>query len=69
MNNDKIGTLEAISLVIIVIISHLILNLPNELLSSTLSAATLNVIYITGIVLLLFLFATKLFKPFKIKIF
>ena len=67
MNNDKIGTLEAISLVIIVIISHLILNLPNELLSSTLSAATLNVIYITGIVLLLFLFATKLFKPFKNK--
>lgn len=67
MNTDKIGTLEAISLVIIVIISHIILNLPNEILSSTLSAAPLNIIYITGIVLLLFLFATKLLKPFQNK--
>ena len=67
MNTSKIGTLEAISLVIIVIISHIILNLPNEILSSTLSAAPLNVLYITGIVLLLFLFATRLFKPFQNK--
>lgn len=67
MNTDKIGTLEAISSVIIVILSHIILNLPNELLSSTLSAAPLNVIYITGIVLLLYLLATKLFKPFHNK--
>ena len=64
MNTDKIGISEAISLVIIVMISHLILNLPNEILTSSLSSAPLNVIYITAIVLIFYIIIGKLFKPF-----
>ena len=64
MNTDKIGVSEAISLVIIVMISHLILSLPNEILTSSLSSAPLNVIYITGIVLVFYIIISKLFKPF-----
>lgn len=67
MNTDKIGSLEAISLVIIVMISHIILSLPNEILTSTLSAAPLNVIYITSLVLIFYIIACKLFKPFHNK--
>lgn len=67
MNTDKIGTFEAISLVIIVMISHIILNLPNEILTSTLSAAPLNIIYITSIVLILYIISCKLFEPFHNK--
>ena len=40
---DKINTIEAIFLVIIVMLTHIILNLPNAILSSTGSAAILNV--------------------------
>ena len=64
MNTDKIGNLEAISLVIVVMISHIILSLPNEILTNTLSAAPLNVIYITAIVLIFYIIACKLFRPF-----
>ena len=67
MNTDKIGSLEAISLVIIVMISHIILSLPNEILTSTLSAAPLNVIYIASLVLIFYIIACKLFKPFHNK--
>ena len=64
MNTDKIGNLEAISLVIVVMISHIILSLPNGILKDTLSAAPLNVIYITTMVLIFYIVACKLFKPF-----
>ena len=64
MNTDKIGNLEAISLVIVVMICHIILSLPNGILKDTLSAAPLNVIYITTMVLIFYIVACKLFKPF-----
>lgn len=64
MNTDKIGISEAISLVIIIMISHIILSLPNEILTSNLSAAPLNVIYITAIALVFYIIISKLFKPF-----
>ena len=64
MNTDKIGISEAISLVIIIMISHIILSLPNEILTSNLSAAPLKVIYITAIALVFYIIISKLFKPF-----
>lgn len=67
MNTEKLGNFEAISLVIIVMISHIILNLPNEILTSTLSAAPLNVIYISSIVLIFFIVLDKFFTPFHNK--
>ena len=63
--NDKIGFVESISLVLIVMVSHILLNLPNEILGSTASSGPLNVIYITFLCVIIFLVFTKLLSPFK----
>lgn len=65
MDNDRITSVELIFLSVVVMVSHIILDIPNVILSSTASAAPLNVIYITGIALLFFIIVTKLFKPFN----
>ena len=65
MNNNRIGFVESISLTLIVIISHILLNLPNEILGSTASSGPLNVIYITILAIILFLVFNKLFSPFQ----
>ena len=67
MNVDKINTIEAIFLVIIVMLTHIILNLPNAILNSTGSAAILNVIYCFGITIIFFLIVNKLFSLFPEK--
>ena len=51
MGNTKIGTFEAIMIIISVIIVHTILSLPKTLLDSTKSAVILNVVYVTIVVL------------------
>ena len=65
MNNNKIGFVESISLTLIVIISHILLNLPNEILGSTASSGPLNVIYITVLAVIIFLVFNKLFSSFQ----
>lgn len=65
MNNNKIGFVESISLTLIVIISHILLNLPNEILGSTASSGPLNVIYITILAVIIFLVFNKLFSSFQ----
>lgn len=64
MNHSKIGTLEAIMLVVCVIIIHTVLSLPKTLLDLTKSATILNLIYVTFIVLLFIYIVCKLFKYF-----
>ena len=51
MGHTKIGTFEAIMIIISVIIVHTILSLPKTLLDSTKSAVILNLIYVTIVVL------------------
>lgn len=63
--NTKIGFIETVSLALIVIISHILLNLPNEILGSTASSGPLNVIYITILAVIIFLVFNKLISPFK----
>ena len=65
MSNNKIGFVESVSLTLIVIISHILLNLPNEILGSTASSGPLNVIYISVLAVIVFLIFNKLFSPFK----
>lgn len=65
MNNNKISFVESVSLTLIVIISHILLNLPNEILGSTASSGPLNVIYISVLAVIVFLIFNKLFSPFK----
>lgn len=64
MNHSKIGTLEAVMLIISVIIIHCILSLPKTLLDLTKSATILNIIYVTIIVLIFIYIVCKLLKHF-----
>ena len=47
MNHSKIGTFEAITLILSVIIAHTVLSLPKALLDSTNSATFINLIYVS----------------------
>ncbi len=64
MNSDKLNTIEATFLVIIVILAHIILNLPNTILSSVGSSAIINVVFISFLTFIFFLIINKLFSPF-----
>jgi len=65
MNHTKIGTLEAIMLIISVIVVHTILSLPETLLDLTKSATILNIIYVTIIVLIFIYIVCRLLKHFS----
>ena len=62
MNKTKIGTLHAASVIITVMISHIILNMPNHLISQTGSATILNLVYVFAISMVIFYFASKIFS-------
>lgn len=64
MNHSKIGTVEAVMLVLCIIIAHTVLSLPKTLLSSTKSATILNIIYVTIIALIFIYIVYRLFKKF-----
>ena len=44
---QKIGTVEAIALIVTIIINQIILNLPDVIISTTGSSSWINVIYIS----------------------
>lgn len=60
----KLNTFQAISLTVTVMISHIILNIPNHLIASTGSATILNVIYVSILSLLILSFMFRVFKLF-----
>lgn len=62
--NNKMGNIEAIALIVIVIIAHILSNLPQTLLHSTNSATALNVIYISILTLAICYIICKIFKKF-----
>lgn len=64
MNNTKMNFVEATFLLLIVMLSHIILNLPNTIIKSTGSSAIINVLYISILTILFFLVINKLFSPF-----
>ena len=64
MSKYKIGNLEAIMLVLIIVVTHTISSLPRQLLVSTKSATILNLIYVSIIATLLAFLIFKLFKKF-----
>lgn len=63
-DTTKIGSLEAIFLIVTLTVNHIILNLPKFLLDSTGSSTLLNIIFVTIIVLLIVYFISKLLKHF-----
>ena len=64
MKERKIGTYQAISIVVTVMISHIILNLPNHLITQTGPSTLLNLVYVFAITLIIFGIAAKIFKLF-----
>ena len=64
---SKLDTIESIGLVIIIIITHILINLPIGLINYTTSSISLNIIYISFITLLLFLLINNIFKAFPNK--
>ncbi len=65
MDKYKIGSIEAIFLIAIVILNHIVLNLPKNLIDSCGNATPLNIIYITILVFVFLYFILKLFNNFK----
>lgn len=64
MIQTKMGKIEGIFLVLTIIINHIILNLPSEIISSTSSAAPINIIFISILALLFVFLISKLLKKF-----
>lgn len=64
MTDRKIGTIEAIALVLTVAINHIILNLPQDIINTTSSASILNVIFVSMIALGIVFLIAKLFEKF-----
>ena len=67
MSDKKLNYYEAISMSMLVMITHIILNLPNNIIKEQGSASIINVLFITIIALLLFLLTYKLLTPFEDK--
>lgn len=65
MQNEKIGFGEALCILLIVTLSHLILTLPKSIIESQGSSSILNVIYISVLALLVVFILSKLYKNFK----
>lgn len=66
-STTKIGTIEAIFLVCIALINHLISNLPKIVFNISGSASVLNMLYLFVLIGLLTILFLRLFRPFKNK--
>lgn len=64
MLKSKIGTVEAIMLILTIVLTHTISTLPRELLVSTKSATLINLIYVSIIAVLLAYLVFRLLKNF-----
>lgn len=64
MKESKIGMLQAASVIVTVMISHIILNMPNHLISNTGPATILNLVYVFIIASFVFYLASKVFDLF-----
>lgn len=64
MPKTKIGTAEAIMMILTTVVVHSMLSLPKTILTSQKSASLLNVIYISTIAIILSYLVFKLFKKF-----
>lgn len=67
MTLEKIGKLEAISLILIVTINEIVLNVPNIIILSSSTSSILNMIYVSILAIVFTFIICKLFKPFGSK--
>lgn len=64
MNDSKIGTKEAISIIITIAIAHTIFSMPKHLISNIKSSILLNLVFVTFILIGICFIIAKLFKNF-----
>lgn len=64
---EKIGKIEAIALMIIIMINQIILNMPTIIISASGNSSVINSIYITILALIFIHIIYRLFKPFENK--
>lgn len=64
MSEQKIGNWEAIALVLTIIMNHVILELPKDIIQTTSSASIINVIFISFIALIIVYLISNLLKKF-----
>ena len=64
MQKSKLGTIEAIMLVLTIVVAHSVLSMPTNILSSYKSASILNVVYISIIAIGIAYLIYKLLKNF-----
>lgn len=64
MNDEKLNYLEASFLVVIVMITHIVLEFPNVIIKACGTSSFINVLFITILVLMFFFLVNKLFSPF-----
>lgn len=64
MNSYRLKRFEAVSIVLTVLISTILLGLPNTLINTTGSATLLNIVFITILTLIIFLIINKIFIHF-----
>lgn len=64
MTKSKIGTLEAIMLILTIVVTHTILSMPRTILVLTKSASIINLIFVSIIAIFISYFIVKLMKKF-----
>lgn len=64
MTKSKIGTVEAIMLILTIVVTHTISSLPREILVTTKSASIINLIFVSILAILFAYFVVKLMKNF-----
>lgn len=64
MDNSKIGTKEAVALILTIAITHTILSMPRNLLSNIKSSILLNLVFVSFILIGIAIIVVKLFKIF-----
>ncbi len=64
MTKSKIGTLEAIMVILSIVVTHTILSLPRELTVATKSATIINLIFVSIIAIIISYLISRMFKNF-----
>jgi len=65
MSKSNLKSIEAIFIICIMEITHILLDFPNKIINECSSSAVLNIIYISILTLIFFLVVYELLKPFK----
>ena len=64
MSVGKIGKIEAVALILIVVINEIVLNIPNIIILPTDSGSSINIIFVSILAVIFTYIICKLLKPF-----